>query len=134
MADVAIPPEFEAFAREQVAAGRYASEAEVVSDALKQYLADREALEDEGQHEHAGAGDRPRDQRAQDPGGHTEPGGQREHACPHHAADDHCGERRQGHLLYGTGLFGARRRLPGRGHVISLAVSDGSILSMRNPV
>jgi putative addiction module CopG family antidote len=42
--NVAIPPESEAFAREQVAAGRYASEAEVVADALKQYLADREAL------------------------------------------------------------------------------------------
>ena len=41
---VSIPPEFEAFAREQVTAGRYASEAEVVADALKQYLADREAL------------------------------------------------------------------------------------------
>ena len=32
------------FAREQVAAGRYASEAEVVADALKQYLADRGAM------------------------------------------------------------------------------------------
>jgi putative addiction module CopG family antidote len=42
--NVAIPPEFEAFAREQVAVGRYASEAEVVADALKQYLADREAV------------------------------------------------------------------------------------------
>ena len=44
MTDISIPPEFEAFAREQVAAGRYSSEAEVVADALKQYLADREAL------------------------------------------------------------------------------------------
>jgi putative addiction module CopG family antidote len=42
--NVSIPPEFEAFAREQVASGRYSSEAEVVADALKQYLADREAL------------------------------------------------------------------------------------------
>jgi putative addiction module CopG family antidote len=42
--NVSIPPEFEAFAREQVAAGRYSSEAEVVADALKQYLMDREAL------------------------------------------------------------------------------------------
>jgi putative addiction module CopG family antidote len=42
--NVSIPPEFEAFAREQVAAGRYSSEAEVVADALKQYLADREGL------------------------------------------------------------------------------------------
>ena len=42
--NVRIPPEFGAFAREQVAAGRYVSEAEVVADALKQYLADREAL------------------------------------------------------------------------------------------
>jgi putative addiction module CopG family antidote len=42
--NVPIPPEFEAFAREQVAAGRYASEADVVADALRQYLADREAL------------------------------------------------------------------------------------------
>ena len=42
--NVSIPPEFEAFAREQVAAGRYASEAEVVADALRQYLADREAM------------------------------------------------------------------------------------------
>jgi putative addiction module CopG family antidote len=42
--NVPIPPEFEAFAREQVASGRYASEAEVVADALKQYLADRAAL------------------------------------------------------------------------------------------
>jgi putative addiction module CopG family antidote len=42
--NVPIPPEFEAFARKQVAAGRYGSEAEVVAEALKQYLADREAL------------------------------------------------------------------------------------------
>ena len=39
-----IPSEFEALAREQVAAGRYSSEADVLADALKQYLADREAL------------------------------------------------------------------------------------------
>jgi Arc/MetJ-type ribon-helix-helix transcriptional regulator len=32
------------FRREQVAAGRYSSEAEVAADTLKQYLADREAL------------------------------------------------------------------------------------------
>ena len=44
MRHVSIPPEFEAFAREQVAAGRYASAAKVVADALKQYLADRKAL------------------------------------------------------------------------------------------
>jgi len=44
MTEVSIPAEFEAFAREQVAAGRYASEAEVVADALTQYLADREVL------------------------------------------------------------------------------------------
>jgi Arc/MetJ-type ribon-helix-helix transcriptional regulator len=42
--NVPIPPEFEAFAREQVAASRYSSEADVVADALKQYLADRAAL------------------------------------------------------------------------------------------
>jgi putative addiction module CopG family antidote len=42
--NVPIPPEFEAFARSQVAAGRYASEAEVVAEALKQYLADRETV------------------------------------------------------------------------------------------
>jgi putative addiction module CopG family antidote len=42
--NVSIPPEFEAFAREQVAAGRYSSEAEVVADALRQYLADRKTL------------------------------------------------------------------------------------------
>lgn len=42
--NVPIPPEFEVFAREQVAAGRYSSEVEVVAEALKQYLADREAL------------------------------------------------------------------------------------------
>ena len=42
--NVSIPPKFEAFAREQVAAGCYSSEAEVVVDALKQYLADRQAL------------------------------------------------------------------------------------------
>jgi putative addiction module CopG family antidote len=42
--DVPIPPEFEAFAREQVAAGRFASEADVVADALRQYLADRKTL------------------------------------------------------------------------------------------
>jgi Arc/MetJ-type ribon-helix-helix transcriptional regulator len=42
--NASIPPEFEAFAREQVAAGRCSSEAAVVADALKQYLADREAL------------------------------------------------------------------------------------------
>ena len=39
-----IPPEFEASARRQVAAGRFASEAEVGADALRQYLADRETL------------------------------------------------------------------------------------------
>ena len=39
-----IPLEFEAFARRQVAAGRYASEAEVVADALRRYLSDRAAL------------------------------------------------------------------------------------------
>jgi putative addiction module CopG family antidote len=44
MSNVSVPPEFDAFAREQVAAGRYSSEAEVVADALKQYLADRDAL------------------------------------------------------------------------------------------
>ena len=44
MMNVPIPPEFEAFAREQVSAGRYSSEAEVVADALKRYLADRGAL------------------------------------------------------------------------------------------
>ena len=38
------PPESETFAREQVAAGRFASEAEVVADALKHYLEDRAAL------------------------------------------------------------------------------------------
>jgi putative addiction module CopG family antidote len=42
--NVPVPAEFEAFAREQVAAGRYSCEAEVVAEALKQYLADREAL------------------------------------------------------------------------------------------
>jgi putative addiction module CopG family antidote len=42
--NMSIPPEFEAFAREQAAAGRYASTADVVADALKQYLADRDAL------------------------------------------------------------------------------------------
>ena len=41
---VSIPREFEVFAREQVAGGRYGSEAEVVADALRQYLADREVL------------------------------------------------------------------------------------------
>jgi putative addiction module CopG family antidote len=44
MTDISIPPEFKAFAREQVAAGRYSSEAEAVADALKQYLAERKAL------------------------------------------------------------------------------------------
>jgi putative addiction module CopG family antidote len=44
MTEISIPAEFRAFAREQVAAGRYASEGEVVADALRQYLADREAL------------------------------------------------------------------------------------------
>lgn len=44
MTNISIPAEFETFAREQVAAGRYASEGEVVADALRQYLADREAL------------------------------------------------------------------------------------------
>jgi Arc/MetJ-type ribon-helix-helix transcriptional regulator len=44
MSDGSIPPEFQAFARAQVAAGRYASEAEVVAAALKQHLADRKAL------------------------------------------------------------------------------------------
>ncbi len=39
-----IPLEFEAFACRQVAAGRYASEAEVVADALRRYLSDRAAL------------------------------------------------------------------------------------------
>lgn len=46
MMNVPVPPEFEAFAREQVAAGRYSCEAEVVADALRQYLGDREALLD----------------------------------------------------------------------------------------
>jgi putative addiction module CopG family antidote len=41
--NVPIPSEFEAFAREQVASGRYSSEEEVVADALRQYLADRDA-------------------------------------------------------------------------------------------
>ena len=44
MTNLPIPPDFAAFAREQVAAGRYASEAEVVADALRRYLADRDAL------------------------------------------------------------------------------------------
>jgi putative addiction module CopG family antidote len=44
MTDIAVPPEFAAFAREQVAAGRYASEGEVVAEALRQYLADRRTL------------------------------------------------------------------------------------------
>ncbi len=44
MTSLPIPPDFAAFAREQVAAGRYASEAEVVADALRRYLADRDAL------------------------------------------------------------------------------------------
>jgi Arc/MetJ-type ribon-helix-helix transcriptional regulator len=35
--NVTIPPEFEAF-RQQVAAGRYSSGAEVVADALKQVI------------------------------------------------------------------------------------------------
>ena len=48
---VAIPPEFEAFAREQVEAGTYASTEEAVAVALRDYLARLEelrALIDEG--------------------------------------------------------------------------------------
>jgi putative addiction module CopG family antidote len=48
---VAIPPEFEAFAREQVEAGTFASTEEAVAVALRDYLARLEelrALIDEG--------------------------------------------------------------------------------------
>ena len=38
--NVAIPPEFERFAREQVEAGAVASEEEAVAAALREYLAD----------------------------------------------------------------------------------------------
>ena len=43
---VVIPPEFEQFAREQVAAGRGTSEEEVVATALRDYLEDVRALQD----------------------------------------------------------------------------------------
>lgn len=49
--NVAIPPEFAAFAREQVAAGTFASEEEAVGVALRDYLArldELRALIDEG--------------------------------------------------------------------------------------
>ena len=42
--NVAIPPEFAAFAREQVAAGAFASEEEAVSVALRSYLSKLEEL------------------------------------------------------------------------------------------
>ncbi len=48
---IAVPPEFEAFAREQVAAGAFASEEEVVVAALRNHLVRVEelrALIDEG--------------------------------------------------------------------------------------
>jgi putative addiction module CopG family antidote len=48
---VAIPPEFEAFAREQVEAGTFASVEEAVATALRDYLAqlaELRALIDEG--------------------------------------------------------------------------------------
>ena len=61
-------------------------------------LADREVLEDEGEHQHAGAGDRPRDQRAEDPGRHPEPRRQREHPGADHPADHHRGQGGQAHL------------------------------------
>lgn len=40
-----LPPELEAFVREEVAAGRYASEAEVIRDAIRRLAERREALE-----------------------------------------------------------------------------------------
>jgi putative addiction module CopG family antidote len=49
--NVAIPPEFEAFAREQVEAGTFASAEEAVAMALHDYLArleEQRALIDEG--------------------------------------------------------------------------------------
>ncbi len=42
--EVAIPPEFERFAREQVAAGNVASEEEAVAVALRDYLDEVQAL------------------------------------------------------------------------------------------
>ena len=42
--NVAIPPEFESFAREQVKAGHVASEEEAVAVALRDYLAQIEEL------------------------------------------------------------------------------------------
>ena len=73
-------------------------------------LADRQVLEDEGEHQHAGARDRPGDQRAEDPGRDAEPRGQREDPRADHAADDHGGQRRHAHLRDGAprGCLGLR--------------------------
>ena len=73
-------------------------------------LADGEVLEHEREHQHPGAGDGPRDQRAQDPGGHPEPGREREHPSPDHPPDDHRGQGGEGHLRHGArGRLGGRR-------------------------
>ena len=69
-------------------------------------LANREILEHEPEHEHARAGDRPRDQRAQDAGRDTEPGRQGEDPRTDHAADNHRGQRRDAQL----GDHASRRR------------------------
>ena len=61
-------------------------------------LADREGLEDEREHQHSGARDRPGDQRPEDAGRHPETRRQREHTGPDHPADHHRGQRGNAHL------------------------------------
>ena len=80
-------------------------------------LADREVLEDEREHQHAGAGDRPGDQRAEDAGRDAEPRREGEDPGPDHAADHHRGQRGHAHLRDGCG----RRRRGVCTHPISSA-------------
>ena len=59
-------------------------------------LAHRQTLKDEGQHQHSGARDGPRDDRAEHTRLGAEPAGQQEHARPDHRADHHRGQCRAG--------------------------------------
>ena len=92
-------------------------------------LADREVLEDEGEHQHPCAGDRPRDQRAEDARRDAEAGRKREDARTDHPTDHHRGERGDAHLRHDTpgGSLGLRA------HAFT-ATAVGGIFSMRNPV
>ena len=66
-------------------------------------LAARQGLEDEGQHQHADAGDRPGDQGAQAAGRPPERRGQGEDARADHRAHDEGDERAQRELLFRRG-------------------------------